>query len=69
MNQADLVIGIFGGIRPAARALDEWPGSVQKWKKRGYVPATKHQKVLDCAKELKLKLTAQMLLTPPKGSG
>lgn len=65
LSQADFIIFCFGGIRPTARRLGEMPNTVQQWKKQGFITSSKHQKIIDAAKEDGLPITPESLLYPP----
>ncbi|MBK67999.1 MAG: hypothetical protein CMP22_07720 [Rickettsiales bacterium] len=69
MNIVDTIIEKFGGIRPAARKLEEAPANIQGWLKRGVIPAKKQQKVLDTAKQNGIDLKpADFFSTPVRHS-
>ena len=58
-NQAQRIIGKFGGVYPMARALGHrHPTTVQGWLSRGYVPPRQHNSIWEAAQregvELKL---------------
>lgn len=59
---ASVVIELFG-VRPLARKLDLTPGAVSKWQGSGYVPSKYHEKLLELAREMRLRLTADMLVS------
>lgn len=58
---ASVVIDLFG-VRPLARKLELSPGAVSKWQERGLVPSKYHEKLLDLAREMRLRLTPEMLI-------
>lgn len=60
---AIVVIELFGGVRPLARKLDLTPGAVSKWKASGLVPSVHQDRLLELARELRLRLTADMLVS------
>lgn len=49
-TQASRIIRILGGTRAAARLLGEAPSTVQGWKSSGWIPADRHDRILDVAK-------------------
>ena len=58
MNQAQRIIGRFGGLTAMARALGHKnPTTVQGWKLRGVIPPKQQQKVLDAGQSLPEPLT------------
>lgn len=62
LNPAELVVKLFGGVRPAARVLNLSPTSIFRWKKSGLVPSDKQVLVLQKAKEHKKKLSPKHLI-------
>lgn len=42
MDPIAQLIEAFGGIRPTAAALNEWPNTVMNWKKTGSIPLKRH---------------------------
>lgn len=69
MSPAELVIELFGGVRPLARVLGKNPSSVSRWvkhskryKKFGAVPTSMQAELLDLAKKRGLMLTAEELM-------
>lgn len=59
---ANVVIDLFG-VRPLARKLDLSPGAVSKWQDSGLVPSKYHERLLEIAREMRLRLTADMLVS------
>jgi hypothetical protein len=64
MNQKMTLFGMFGGIRPMARALDEAPANVSAWKQKGRIPAEKQPHVLQRGLMLGLPITAEHVVFP-----
>lgn len=60
-KRADAVIQAFGGIRPMAGKLDIPVTTVQGWKKRGAIPASRREEILAAAKRLDITLDPAML--------
>lgn len=54
---AHRIIEVFGGINPAARILGIPPTTVQGWKERGYIPASRQSAVLRVAQDQGLPIT------------
>jgi hypothetical protein len=66
MTQAQRVIEKFGGLTAMAKALGhEHPTTVQGWKERGFIPAKRHQEVLDAAAALKIDLNVSDFFDRP----
>lgn len=61
-----MVIQKFGGIRPLARAMGEWPNNVQRWKDNGFIPSDRHLKVMEIAKEKGIEITPDQLIGATK---
>lgn len=59
---SQLVVSVFGGVRPAARLLNCEPSTVSRWNKTGLVPAHFQRKVLHVAWEKGVDLTAHDLV-------
>jgi uroporphyrinogen-III synthase len=53
---ADPVIEAFGGLRPLANRLDITASTVQGWKKRGVIPETRVDSVIEAAKAANIDL-------------
>lgn len=64
MESDQTVFGMFGGIRPMARALSESPATVQGWKKNGRIPAEKQPHVLAVGEAMDLPITAEHVVYP-----
>jgi hypothetical protein len=58
---AQIVADMFG-VRKLAKALGLTPGAVTHWKDKGLIPSKHHEKLLELAKEKRLRLTAEMLV-------
>lgn len=54
----------FGGVRPMAETLLEPPSTVQSWKSKGRIPATKQHMVLGKAAELGIDVHALDVIFP-----
>jgi hypothetical protein len=54
---AHRIIAAFGGINPAARILEIPPSTVQGWKERGFIPASRQSDVLRIAREQGLSIS------------
>ena len=52
------VIDAFGGIRPMAARLKIAATTVQGWKKRGAIPESRHEDILNAAQEAGIDLSA-----------
>lgn len=63
ITAAATVIGIFGGVRPTARAIGLAPASVCNWKKRGggAIPGKHWAALLKAAGKAGLKLKSEQL--------
>lgn len=60
LSQADHVINKLGGISAAARVLGHRnPTTVQGWRERGFIPASRHAEVLSKAKAAGIALAAE----------
>ena len=55
------VIGAFGGLRPLAKALGVAVSTVQGWKERDSIPATRHEDILKAAAEQSLMLDVMLV--------
>jgi len=64
MQQPYSLFGLFGGIRPMARKLNEPVSNVAAWKRVGRVPAEKQPRVLAIGLSLGLPITAEMVIYP-----
>lgn len=53
---ADPVIEAFGGLRPLANHLDITASTVQGWKKRGVIPETRVESVIEAARAANIDL-------------
>lgn len=53
---ADPVIEAFGGLRPLANRLDITASTVQGWKKRGVIPETRVESVIEAARAANIDL-------------
>lgn len=61
-NEAALaVIGAFGGIRPMATKLDIPVSTVQGWRERGVIPASRHPQILEAALEHDIDIDADLV--------
>lgn len=58
---AQIAADLFG-VRALARLLNLTPGAVTHWKDKGLIPSKHHEKLLELAKEKRLRLTAEMLI-------
>lgn len=64
----DIVVDLFGGLRPLARLLDVDPSSIIQWRKpretreAGLIPSTHHKILLEEAKKRGYKLTPTDLI-------
>ncbi len=65
-SPAAWVIKVFGGVRPAGRALGRSHAAVSKWTAKygsnGRVPSGMQSVILKTAKKLKLDITAEDLV-------
>lgn len=61
MTPAEVVIDVFGGIRPAARAAGVEASTVLRWQRRGGVPDEYKRDLLDAAKRRRLLLSLEEL--------
>ena len=65
MKPAERIIEKFGGVTAMSRALDHRnPSTVQGWKKRGYIPGSRHSKVRATAKRLDIALKLDDFFEP-----
>ncbi|MDX1401387.1 MAG: hypothetical protein R3245_05655, partial [Kiloniellales bacterium] len=55
------ILVLFGGIRPMAAKLGVAGSTVQGWKERGAIPASRHEEIREKAKELGLALDETLL--------
>jgi len=62
------VIQAFGGIRPMANTLGLAVSTVQGWKNRDAIPETRHQLILDTAREHGIELSPDLLKAADDGS-
>jgi len=56
------VVADLLGVRALARALKLTPGAVSHWKDTGLVPSKHHERILELARERKVRLTPSMLI-------
>lgn len=68
LNPAQCVLKIFGGVRPAARAIGRSPSSISAWSRKrktrgmkGSVPRKAQLRILALAKSMRLDVTANDL--------
>lgn len=68
LNPANYVIHVFGGVRPAARALGRDPSAVSRWSSRyfqgqqsGTIPTSAREIILNYAKQNGLPITSKDL--------
>lgn len=62
LKPAEYVVHLFGGVRPAARALDYSPSAVSRWRKHdGEVPTKARKIILAYAKKHRLDINAHDL--------
>lgn len=59
---AKIVRKLFG-TRPLARLLGLTPDALLKWDRNGRVPSKHHERLLELAREKRLRLTAEMLIS------
>ncbi|MCW2399675.1 carph-isopro domain-containing protein [Sphingobium sp. B2D3C] len=64
MSSEQNIFSLFGGIRPAARAIGEPPSNVAAWKRVGRIPAEKQPHVLKVGQALGLPITADHVVFP-----
>ena len=57
MNNANEIIERFGGIRPMAAKINAPVTTVQGWKKRGVIPGTRREQILNAAAENNIDLS------------
>lgn len=57
-SPVELAIGMFGGVRKLARALDRDPAAVSRWQKSGIVPTSVQRRLLELARERGIDITA-----------
>ena len=63
-NPVKAILDKFGGIRPAARALERPHSTVSSWAQVGLIPAHEQQHVLDTARGLGLPVGPADFFTP-----
>lgn len=56
-TQADRIIAILGGVRPASRITGIPPTTISGWRKFGFIPAHRQEMILAAAKKAGIKLT------------
>ena len=56
MSQAEHVLGLFGGVRPASDLLGVPLTTVQSWRDGGYIPSRRMRGILEAAKRAGIKL-------------
>lgn len=68
MTPAEYVITVFGGVRAVARAIDQSPSSVSRWRKPrnekgcdGEIPRGARKPILKAARESGLDVTSHDL--------
>lgn len=69
LNPVEYLIKVFGGVRPASRAIGRSPSAISKWQtyenkdgSRGLIPSGLHKKILAEAKDKGLDITADDLI-------
>lgn len=67
-NPVEQVIAAFGGIRPMAAKLSVPVTTVQGWKKRGAIPAARHEDILKSASEHDVVISSDLLESASDGS-
>ncbi|MEM7651119.1 MAG: uroporphyrinogen-III synthase [Pseudomonadota bacterium] len=65
IENAREVIERFGGIRPMAKKIDVAVTTVQGWKKRDVIPATRRTVIMEAAEEYNVDLTDIIADAPP----
>jgi hypothetical protein len=61
-NPVECAIEAIGGVRKMARTLKVEPGTVSKWKGKGLIPSRHHKALLEAARSLRKRLTANDLV-------
>jgi hypothetical protein len=64
LNNAGQIIEAFGGIRPMAAKIDAPVTTVQGWKKRDVIPATRRDQILKAANDHNIDLSAALSTAP-----
>lgn len=69
LTPVDCAVRAFGGVRPLATAIRQYPGSVCQWRTRqtkrraaGDLPTVVQRRVLEVARERGLQLSAEDLI-------
>ncbi|MCK5385150.1 MAG: hypothetical protein KAJ29_06185, partial [Alphaproteobacteria bacterium] len=65
LENAAQIIEKFGGIRPMASKTGVAVTTIQGWKKRGVIPATRKNAVLEVAQEHEIDLSGLVEGAPP----
>lgn len=63
MTQADRIISLLGGVRPAARITGIPATTISGWRKFGYVPAHRQAAVLKAAVAAGIRLKPSHFFT------
>lgn len=62
ISPPELVINLFGGVRPLGRLLQIDPAAITRWRKRGVIPTSSQRKLLEVAWEKGLELDAHDII-------
>lgn len=63
LSPAEYIIHVFGGIRPAGRAIGRDGSAISQWKKKGRIPSKAQQEILEIAKRYALDITPDDLIS------
>lgn len=69
MTYAKKLVQTFGGVRAMARKLGVPVSTVQNWKTRGLIPASRQGRVLSVARKLGLPIEPADFFEAPAGDG
>ena len=70
VSAAERIIDLFGGIRPMAHKLNVPVTTVQGWKKRGAIPESRHDEILQAAEQHDLTIDpADLAAAAPRTPG
>ena len=62
LSPPELVINLFGGVRPLGRILQLDPAAITRWRNRGGIPTSSQRKLLEAAWEKGLELDAHDII-------
>lgn len=63
LSPANYIIHIFGGVRPAGRAIGRDASAICQWRKKGRIPSKAQQEILEIAKRYVLDITPDDLIS------